>query len=305
MRTTAFSVSPLTADDVADVVELYASIEEECGIPAIAKDEVRDWLNELDDSFTVVVARDGGDAVGTASLWDANQAHERLFLGVRARACERGIYERLLDWGEGRARELAGKGPARLRSWTQDSDEALSETLSARGYELVRHFLTMEIDLATEPAQPAWPQGIRLRTFRPDDARRVYEADSEAFADHWDSFDLAFEDWRKHFLESSSFDPTLWFLAEDGDEIAGFALCRGERRPDTGHVGVLGVRRPWRRRGLGTALLLHSFHQLRRRGRAKADLGVDAENLTGAVALYERAGMRPVRRSDTYERRVP
>jgi ribosomal protein S18 acetylase RimI-like enzyme len=114
----------------------------------------------------------------------------------------------------------------------------------------------------------------------------------------------AFDDWEQSLVRSSAFDPTLWFIAEDAGDIAGLSLCRSERRPGVGHVGILGVRPRWRRRGLGLALLRHSFRELRARGRAKADLGVDGENTTGAVRLYERAGMRVVRRTDSYEKEL-
>ncbi|MBD0349195.1 MAG: GNAT family N-acetyltransferase, partial [Thermoleophilia bacterium] len=102
------------------------------------------------------------------------------------------------------------------------------------------------------------------------------------------------------------FDPALWFIAYDGDEIAGFSLCRPRESgdPDMGWVSVLGVRRPWRRRGLALALLRHSFVELHRRGKKRVGLGVDAENTTGALRLYERAGMHVDRRWDTWEKIV-
>ena len=88
------------------------------------------------------------------------------------------------------------------------------------------------------------------------------------------------------------------------DEIAGFCLCRKEayEDPDMGYVNILGVRRPWRRRGLGMALLQHAFAEFYRRGQQRAGLGVDAGSLTGATRLYERAGMHVARQFDTYEK---
>ena len=133
----------------------------------------------------------------------------------------------------------------------------------------------------------------------------VYEAVEESFADHWDHVRGSYDEWAA-FLMDGSFEPLVWFLAVDGGEIAGFSLCRERQpgRPDTGWVRQLGVRRPWRRRGLALALLLHSFGELHRRGRTSVGLGVDGENTTGAVRLYERAGMHVERRFDTYERRL-
>jgi len=102
------------------------------------------------------------------------------------------------------------------------------------------------------------------------------------------------------------FDPTLWFLAMDGDEIAGISLCRpyAYDDPDMGFVNVLAVRRPWRKRGLGLALLRHSFNEFYHRGKRKVGLGVDAQNLTGALHLYEKAGMHVHRQFDSYEKEL-
>ncbi len=141
-----------------------------------------------------------------------------------------------------------------------------------------------------------------MRTFRPGEERAIYDVDMEAFQDHWDFFPVPFDDWRDYFIGSETFDPELWFVAEDGDEIAGTALCSSARGPETGWVNVLAVRRPWRRRGLGRALLLHAFREFRRRGYERVGLNVDGENLTGAVRLYEQAGMRVAHREDSYRR---
>src|SRR5262249_54962469 len=114
-----------------------------------------------------------------------------------------------------------------------------------------------------------------------------------------------FESWRSYNLSDSE-DPALWRIAWAGDEVAGVCLNRPAHGEDetVGWVGTLAVRRAFRRRGLGEALLRDSFRIFAERGKRSAGLGVDAENTTGAVALYERVGMRVMRRSDTWERRV-
>ena len=122
-------------------------------------------------------------------------------------------------------------------------------------------------------------------------------------ADQHESTPLTYEEWR-HWSFGGAFDADLWFLAEDGSELAGILIARPERGGDDtlGWISVLGVRRPWRRRGLGRALLLHAFGELRRRGKLRAGLGVDGASPTGAVRLYENAGMRVVRRNDHWEK---
>ncbi len=101
---------------------------------------------------------------------------------------------------------------------------------------------------------------------------------------------------------AQNFDPTLWFLAFDGDEIAGASLCTYQM--DYGWVDTLAVRRPWRRKGLGLALLHHSFGEFYRRGTYNVGLTVDSQNLTGATRLYERAGMHVARIYVSYEKEL-
>ena len=133
--------------------------------------------------------------------------------------------------------------------------------------------------------------------------RAVYEADEETFRDHWGFMPGTFEDWSHWTFEREGFDPSLWFLAMDGAEIAGFALCADEKEQG-GWVHVLGVRRAWRRRGIGLALLYHAFAEFYRRGIRAVYLGVDAQSLTGATRLYERAGMHVVRQYRSYEKEL-
>jgi mycothiol synthase len=162
----------------------------------------------------------------------------------------------------------------------------------------------MEVDLAERLPRPLWPAGLRPRVFVPgQDDERVHRAQMDAFADHWDFHRTPYDEWRAWSF-APPHDPALWFLVEDRGEVAGVCLCRPRRGDEAGlgWVEVLGVRPPWRRRGLARALLLHAFRQLRARGATRVGLGVDAENVTGAVALYESVGMRQVRRSDVYEK---
>lgn len=208
---------------------------------------------------------------------------------------------RLLDWVEERVKERKGE---LLRFFTASVDEPMIRLLEERGYRLIRHFYRMRIDFEAEIPEPQWHDGIAVRTATPNDAELAYEIHQEAFEDHWEHARMPYEQWEHHMLREG-FDPTLWFLVEDAGEVAAVAFCREhEGEKGLGWVSVLGVRDKWRRQGLGRALLLHCFHEFRRRGFHAAALGVDAESLTGANRLYESAGMRVVRRSDVYERPI-
>ena len=206
----------------------------------------------------------------------------------------------LLAWGEARARE---KGLVRALGSAWSGDELVKRTFELAGYELIRHTWRMLIDLADVREQPVWPDGIAVRTFRPGDEQTFYDAHQETFADHWEFERNPYEEWAHWLLQPPIYDPELWFLAEDEGEAAGFAVChRIPEVADRGRVGLLGVRRPWRRRGLGRALLLHAFEAFAKQGLSEADLGVDAENLTGATRLYESVGMHVSARRDIYEK---
>jgi ribosomal protein S18 acetylase RimI-like enzyme len=176
---------------------------------------------------------------------------------------------------------------------------------AALGFEPVRHSYRMEIALATEPPPPVWPEGITVRNATAADHRLIHQAVIEVWRDTSDHYDETFEDWAHWNVESPSYDPSLWFLAHAGDELAGFSVCRRDDVDESaGYVGLLGVRRPWRRQGLGEALLLRSFQAFRERGWTRGTLGVDASSPTGATRLYERAGMSVYRTTVFLERPV-
>jgi mycothiol synthase len=181
-----------------------------------------------------------------------------------------------------------------MRAWVNARFEVARSFVRTRGYEPLRRFWRMQIQMGEDPPPgPVWPDGVSVRTFDLErDAAATYEAVEEAFADHWGHVRATFDDWMKR-TEGDTFDPALWWLAVAGDEIVGTALC--STYLDLGWVGTLGVRRAWRGRGLGEALLRHAFVEFHRRGRRRVALGVDSESLTGATRLYERAGMSVAR----------
>jgi ribosomal protein S18 acetylase RimI-like enzyme len=170
----------------------------------------------------------------------------------------------------------------------------------------VRRFELRRIDFAGEPPSPRDVEGIAIRGFRPEEARRLYEAHIEAFGDHWGAGMETYEDFRHHQLDAPDFDAGMWFVAWDGDEVAGYIGAQEKSRedPSRGYIPVLGVRRPYRRRGLGEALLRTVFGALHARGSRGAELHVDADSVTGATRLYERVGMSAHPRFATWEKEL-
>lgn len=207
-----------------------------------------------------------------------------------------------------RAREFVPLAPPETRvvlhSWCHSGNFAGKQLLENVDYTCNRHTWGMSIELPSVPPQPEWPAGVTLQPFAPErDARAVFEAADESFQDHWGHLPGDFDNWyQRHIANDEQFDPTLWFIAVDGAEVAGVSLCGYYL--DDGIVNTLGVRRLWRRKGLGLALLYHAFGEFYRRGTHTVTLGVDAQSLTGATRLYERAGMHVQISYDNYEKEL-
>jgi ribosomal protein S18 acetylase RimI-like enzyme len=153
------------------------------------------------------------------------------------------------------------------------------------------------------PAAVIFPAGIELQPFIKDEhGVAVWQADNEAFRDHWGSHDRTYEEWSHGKFGNPNFDPTLWMIAWDGNEVAGFSQNR--LRKGIGWIGTIAVRRPWRGKGLGIALLRHTFGEFYKRGTTTIGLGVDSANLTGATRLYQRAGMYVAGEFAMYEKEL-
>jgi ribosomal protein S18 acetylase RimI-like enzyme len=164
----------------------------------------------------------------------------------------------------------------------------------------------MQIVMAEPPVSPQWAEGITVRTFMVGrDEQATYEADEEASEDKGYHSPLSFEAWaRRMNLHNDSFDPALWFLACDGDQVVGVALCLYSQKTHTGWVDHLGVRRKWRNRGIGMALLLHSLGEFYRRGTRRVKLSVDSHSLAHAPRLYRRAGMQTIQQYHVYRKEL-
>ena len=183
---------------------------------------------------------------------------------------------------------------------------ATNALFRAAGYEEVRRFELMRTVFDGAPCAPAPIPGIEVRGFLPGDERTVYETHIAAFSDHWGEGTETYEDFAHHVYADPTFDPAFWWVAHDGDRLAGYVGARlsGDDDPELGYVGLLGVLAPYRRRGIGEALLRRTFRALHDRGQKGCDLHVDADSLTGATRLYERVGMTAHPRFVTWEKEL-
>lgn len=306
-----FLVRAPSMDDIKAVTGLVAACDiAEYGEPNFTEEDLRSiWqapgYNLATDSWVVVAP--GGRIVGFASVGDSEHVRIFMFASVHPEYRSRGIGTHLLQLAEARAwlhvPQARSDARVTLGSWVSGVNQEAQWLLEQEGYKLVRRHWRMEIEMDEVPQEPEWPEGITTRTFVPgQDERAVFEMIDEAFRDHWGHMPGSYERWEHWTVKREDFDPTLWFLVCDGNELAGGALCKYQF--DLGWVDDLGVRRPWRRKGLGLALLRQSFGEFYRRGIRKVGLGVDSQNLTGATRLYERAGMHIARRYCGYEKEL-
>jgi ribosomal protein S18 acetylase RimI-like enzyme len=199
----------------------------------------------------------------------------------------------------------AGAPGARFRHAVNAGDEAAAAMLLARGLRLVRHFWHMGVQLPDEVDAGTTPAGIAITSLgSPGDLREVHAVLDEAFADHWDYHREPFERWADDLTGGPDYDPLLWRLARDGGDGRVVGALTAGVLDESGWVTLLGVRADSRGRGIALALLRHAFAGFAERGTRSILLVVDAANPTGATRLYERAGMKVVKRFDVWERRL-
>lgn len=292
------TLRPATHGDFDAIAGLFRAGVDMYEELAFEPQELRQWLT----SPRLVLERDvrlweeGGRLLAYGDVEALGENPVRWWCDVRLHPAAdfARVVPELLAWAESRA------GGGVLRTWTPSGLDRLRREFERAGMRRIRGSYRMEIDLDDAVPPPAFAEGLEVRPLERGDERVAYTVHQESFEDSWEHHGEPYDEWTHYLVETESYDPSLWFVAWDGEQAAGVSLCRV--RDDVGWVGILGVRRPWRRRGLGRALLLHSFHEFRRRGLTRAGLGVDAESLTGAHRLYESVGMHVVRELGFYEK---
>jgi mycothiol synthase len=214
------------------------------------------------------------------------------------------LHNAVLDWlvaqGTHRLRAISAargfRGPRMLRFGTPDHMTQRLEYYTRHGFAPIRYFFHMRRDLSQPIPDRPLPAGLTLTTFTAGLSERVRQALDEAFHDHWGHEPVSPQDWEQFFVQNSTFRPDLTPVVLDGGEVAASSVNRvdvdeNSRLPyTTGWIQTLGTRRPWRKRGLASALLVWSMRAFRAEGLQYATLGVDAENPTGALGLYESLG---------------
>jgi ribosomal protein S18 acetylase RimI-like enzyme len=175
--------------------------------------------------------------------------------------------------------------------YVPDGDTQLNALLRRRGWVDARRFWRMRIDFDGPVAQPVWPPGVHVRDFRRgEDDQAVHELVQTSFREIGGQHERPLEQWRTFLLETERFDPSLYLVAEAEGAVVGASL--GQVVGGEGFVRQLAVAPSHRGQGIAMALLHEGFRRNVERGLRAAILGVDAANPTGALVLYEKAGMR-------------
>ncbi len=305
------------ADDAA-IAELVNAGMAANNVPhRLALAQITSWLDHpstLDPTADLLFAEVDGSVVAyTEGGWEQDNDGGRNYAvwgQVHPDWQRRGLGTTLLHWTERRQRRVAAAHPdveKRLESWANELEVGRLALLEGNGYEIVRYDYEMERPNLDDIKPLPFPAGIELRPAREEDLRRHWEVEIEVFRDHWGSVDAS-----EDSFERTRTDPrremSLWVVAWQGNEIVGQVMNRIDRESNAelgmrrGWVSSVGVRRPWRRQGIGRALVAESLRVLRDAGMTSAGLGVDAENAHGALGVYEASGFRVVRTERVYRK---
>lgn len=308
-------------DDVAALANILNTELKADGVPNFETEgDIRAWMThpsatfspERDVSFVSVddqlVAYSEREWVDTN---DGLYREYRINGAVLPEWRRRGIGTALYEHNVERVRDLAATHDTErhkvLGSWSNDRQAGCIALLKEQGFEPVRWFFEMTRDLAQPIPAVEMPDGLEIRPTTDDNIRQVWRADVEAFKDHWGGFDDS-DERLKAWMESPTFDPTLWIIAWDGDEVAG-GIVNSISPEENAAIGVqrgwlnsVFTRRPWRKRGLANALIARSLMAIKERGMDYGVLGVDAANPTGALGLYERNGFTVLERSTAWRK---
>jgi mycothiol synthase len=225
----------------------------------------------------------------------------------------KGLGSALWEAGERRVRQIAAGHPQQTPKYFQvepfESEKDLISLLERSGYRPARYETHMRRNLAEPFPEAPMPSGLEVRPVRPEHIRPIFEASNEAFRDHWASRDESEEEFKAQ-QERPTFCPELWKVAWEGDQIASVIHNfvdekeNQEYRRQRGYTEGICTRRPWRKRGLARALLVQSMQMFKQLGMTETALSVDAENLSGALQLYESVGYRQVKQQIVYRKPI-
>ncbi len=308
-------------EDLEAIAGLFNAVDEADGIEDRHDVEgLTQWYahaSTWDPFEDVLLGEVNGELVGYGKVhWTADTDGGRNYStwgAVHPAWRRRGLGRAILHANQDRLREIeAGQEvppgiDQRFETWCSENQVGAMALLDSEGFTTARYFFEMLRPTLDDIVEFPLPEGIEVRPVLPKDHRTIWDADTEAFADHWGGMDLS-EQAFERFFSGPDFEPELWRVAWDGDQVAGqvnnyvmreFNAQTGGRR---GLLAGVSVRRPWRGKGLARALVSQSLVAFRERGMRDAVLGVDADNPTGALGVYESNGFVVHQRERAYRK---
>lgn len=316
-----FTSRPATVDDIPQVVTMLNQTSGDNQPTYFEADTHTEWSTpgfNIGNSIRLIFSKNQ-KLVGYIEVWDVDNPPVRLTIWghVHPAYTRCGIGTYLMHWAEKRAIKAIQRCPKGVRFAYQCGCDrhhiGTQKLFEAMGLHYYRDSWDMEITLTREPLEVIQPDGFIIRPYRhPEEFRSIILANEEAFEDHYGyvkkSEEQHLEQWQ-HLIDTDPyFDPSVWFIAEHiaSGDIAGVSISRSRawNNPDKAYLGSLSVRRPYRRKGLASALLKYTFRQFWLRGAPTITLSVDADNVTGATELYKRAGMHVIRHLMMYEKEL-
>jgi ribosomal protein S18 acetylase RimI-like enzyme len=324
-----FQVRAARWTDVSAIVNLRnASSQSTRGLDVTGTHwQKRHWYDSgIDLATDSLLVLDADSAIAYAELVSESPCVVYEMVGVVHPDYRRqSVGTQLIRWAENQVRQSLDKAPdgaaVFIHNSTFDSNQPGCDLLADNGFEIVCDFVNLQIQMNRKPPDPIWVDGIKIRHLCPTDWGKVGPALTEAFNDHWGIVAYKAEDMKdermteKPSIEKSdpdAFDdayfnsPGLCFVAWDGDQVVGSCLCNAKtvEFPDAGYIGSLGVRRPWRGRGIGRTLTLHALNAFFERGTTLVLTDTDGDSLTKAYRLYQKAGMQAFRWEYVYEKMI-
>jgi mycothiol synthase len=262
-------------------------------------------LTNSDPYQDLIIAEIDGEQIAYSRVewWQEEEPNDRIyshFVNLHPAWRGQGIEEAIILWCEARLKEIAGNHPEDSQRFYQTySNEfklrfnAILELLS---YTPERYFIEMSRPLDELP-EADLPLGIEARPVKQPDERKIWDASVEAFRDHW-GFSEPKEEHYIDYTGSKYFQPDLWQVAWDGDEVVGSVQNYIDHDYNQKHHRLRGwtenisTHRDYRKRGIAKALIVRSMHMHKQKGMKEVGLGVDTINPTGALKLYENLGYK-------------
>lgn len=280
---------PASRDDLAAVTGLYCAYDAAVRgfVDTEPADVLRDWDEASFDLATGTLVLEADGRVVAYAFRSGREADSVVDLSLR----DAGLEDRLLVWLE------SSGGP--LEHYSPDADPPLGALFARRGWTPARRFWRMRRELDVPVPEPVWPAGVEVHDIQQEDRRPVHALVQRCFAEIGGEHERPYEQWAGYLLSGERFDPSLCLVATVDGQVVGAAV--GQQTPEHGFVRQLAVDPASRGRGLALALLHESFRRHRDRGLPATVLGVDAGNTTGALALYEKAGMRVMEQFTRWE----